>query len=455
MYKRVRNGQISNYLRSSDGETISSDPPELRNLHLALATRDVDGDEEVVGAAVVSRVQRSRREPVFWGAVIMLFGVQRTLWGKGIGSKLFNCIADWAAEQKGEDSRMRKGGDEDSHLIVLSAHPPEESKNWWLRRLKQRELNNAWQSHASVNEVQRHLGPKLPDGLWSPWPIAEQEVHVLTVDVDAIREVVDAQRRRELREAPLRVLRMAELGAGSARTTAAFVRYGWSGCAYDKTDKAIEWDAQHLPQGTDCVKIMDVRNLPSSELEGVDYVHCAPTCATVSNLAKSTHKRNEDNHFYGETPASAEYNETLQRMADLMTHCKECDPEHAFTLEQPEGIARNHPTIQARFEHESSPICCTRVVFDWCKVANSQVRKRTNLWIHGCEPLVDFFGTEDRPKFLCTEESPCIWGGPGQHPDTVRGRTTEYTPYPLPLVNTMAQIISAAKSHKRKATLRR
>ena len=72
--------------------------------------------------------------------------------------------------------------------------------------------------------------------------------------------------------------------------------------------------------------------------------------------------------------------------------------------------------------------------------------------MHNLPELVDYFGTEDAPKFLCTMESPCEFGGPGHHNHT-RGNSKEFTPYPHALCQTIVNIVTAALAKKRKQPL--
>ena len=128
---------------------------------------------------------------------------------------------------------------------------------------------------------------------------------------------------------------------------------------------------------------------------------------------------------------------------------KTADPDFAFTFEQPDGVALEHPLIKHRLGHPSSLLHCQHVSFDWCKVANVPVQKPTSLWVHNLPELVDYFGSAERPKFKCTQDSPCQFGGPGHH-QRVRGSTNLWTKYPEALVQPWATVVNAALAHKRK-----
>ena len=91
--------------------------------------------------------------------------------------------------------------------------------------------------------------------------------------------------------------------------------------------------------------------------------------------------------------------------------------------------------------------------FSWCKLANARVKKDTMLFVHQLPELVDFLGPYDKPKFLCTPDSPCAFlCGGGEH-DDVRGNTQQWTPYPPDLCRALVNVVSAALAHKRKKPL--
>ena len=75
--------------------------------------------------------------------------------------------------------------------------------------------------------------------------------------------------------------------------------------------------------------------------------------------------------------------------------------------------------------------------------------KPTDLWVHNLPQLVNFLGTEENPKFICTEESPCHMGGPGRHAD-VRGNTKAYTAFPSGLVVPWQSIVDASLAPQRR-----
>ena len=67
-----------------------------------------------------------------------------------------------------------------------------------------------------------------------------------------------------------------------------------------------------------------------------------------------------------------------------------------------------------------------RCTFSWCKFG-SRVQKPTDLWVHNLPMLGAFLGTEEEPKFICTEAEPC-WLN--RCHDTVRGNAKKYTAFP-------------------------
>ena len=103
--------------------------------------------------------------------------------GDGIGSRLLN--EDWAVAEAPIDEDT---GKKDGHVLILSAQAAyeapkgEESGNWWLSRLRQRELlvkrasqlkqePNGKCYHKQDELAQRR---KLPEGLWLPWHMASR-----------------------------------------------------------------------------------------------------------------------------------------------------------------------------------------------------------------------------------------------------------------------------------------
>ena len=80
------------------------------------------------------------------------------------------------------------------------------------------------------------------------------------------------------------------------------------------------------------------------------------------------------------------------------------------------------------------------------------MRKATDLWVHNLPQLVAFLGTEDAPKFICTEAEPC-WLEDGKH-DDVRGKTKQYTPFPPKLCCSWHTIVDASLSAQRRTAAR-
>ena len=134
---------------------------------------------------------------------------------------------------------------------------------------------------------------------WLPWPtdVSDGGVCLLSIDLDAVADLCEVERARAVREAPFRQLKMVELCAGSAPLTRALRRMRWDGTAYERKRSEVRYDDEHLPH--DAVKIMDINELKS--IGDADYSHLSLSCATVSNLSRSKHKRREDNDFRGVT----------------------------------------------------------------------------------------------------------------------------------------------------------
>ena len=82
-------------------------------------------------------------------------------------------------------------------------------------------------------------------------------------------------------------------------------------------------------------------------------------------------------------------------------------------------------------------------------IADAESAPIRELRLADAEVTLDFLGTEENPKFMCTEEKPCAFGGPGHHAK-VRGNTKAKTPYPEDLCRAIATVLSSAKSSMRK-----
>ena len=77
-------------------------------------------------------------------------------------------------------------------------------------------------------------------------------------------------------------------------------------------------------------------------------------------------------------------------------------------------------------------------------------KKPTDLWVSKSLPrTIEFLGTEDDPKWLCTPESPCWKGGDGHH-EPVRGNSKKFTPYPEQFVKAIMQVVDQDLAHLRK-----
>ena len=87
-------------------------------------------------------------------------------------------------------------------------------------------------------------------------------------------------------------------------------------------------------------------------------------------------------------------------------------------------------------------------MFTGCKAFNVPVNIRSRCWVHNLDSLVEYFGPHDRPKFLCTPESPCeFWDG-STHPEIVAA--DQHTAYPQECVTPWACIVKSSLAHKRK-----
>lgn len=480
---------VQNYL--SPSQVINMSGEELRYLHVALATiEDGRGGTVLLGVACLSRVPKSRRDLTFKAATIMLFGVDAAYRGRGVGSKMFNAIQAWAAEQQPgyaqrppsrapsraaaepQDSLPRaNAGECESKLLILSAEPAQEAENWWLHQLRRQQLHHDYEMVTDPNELKAVLNlsgaEPLPTALWSPWCLGKtrQDVLILAISVRAITNHLERERRAVVRSAPFRKLIFKELCAGSGRLTREALRCGNQAVAYERNPAAIEYDDPNtlpeealLPRGSSAVKVMDINDLKT--LGPCDFAMLELSCKTVSRLASSTQRRLPENHFRGDrgdgrpTDDAIEYDKTLQHALDLFTMAKNNDPEFAFVLEQPDCVVKHLPIVHTRLLSDSSRIRCDVIKFSWCKAANVRVHKPTLFFVHNLPELVDYFGPEDEPKFLCTADSPCAFGGPGCH-DSVRGDTKEWTPYPHDLCKMIVNIVSSALARKRKQPLAR
>ena len=79
------------------------------------------------------------------------------------------------------------------------------------------------------------------------------------------------------------------------------------------------------------------------------------------------------------------------------------------------------------------------------------VLKETYLWGHGDCGLVEHFGPESNPKYICSDESPCQFRrADGSHPGDVKGHTKEHTPYPEALCQVIGTVVNAHLSWKRR-----
>ena len=114
--KTAGSKKLSNYTQDS---RIISQPSaeELRDLHLALATRDNGSVSELLGAAVVSRVPKGVRDNTFWAASITLFGVRKEFQKQGIGTHA-------PTSQRTSNAHASASN---AHGPALSAHAPASS----------------------------------------------------------------------------------------------------------------------------------------------------------------------------------------------------------------------------------------------------------------------------------------------------------------------------------------
>ena len=203
---------------------------------------------------------------------------------------------------------------------------------------------------------------------------------MLTVNVKVVEDVIEKKRKAQLREAPVRKLRMVELCAGSCRITKqvsvrvrarAGVRVGvlgpipnpnqarrlrWDGHAYERDETRPEWDeaedeaAKQAPLPRSAMTVTDIMTLDPNQIPAVDFAWLSPPCTSTSNIAQSTHRRTEENDYEGETVEAEKFNEMVQHQADICTIMKAKSPAFAFILEQPQGQARKVPGLVQRFE---------------------------------------------------------------------------------------------------------
>ena len=178
------------------GSLINSASEELEHLHLALSMRG----GRVIGAACVSIVKQSRRIARTCGVELILFAVSTCFERRGVGSRLFELVRGWAAEQA-------------ANLYVLSAESHIEHESWWLRTLRRAGMAKDWAAYCTQSAL-RDSGigsdAALPRGFWLPWDVCERGSGIRTVlAVDASKLVEEAheggaRRRQQAAEAAAR-----------------------------------------------------------------------------------------------------------------------------------------------------------------------------------------------------------------------------------------------------------
>lgn len=439
-------GSISNFLKPNGKQFCLSDAKELRRLF----TASIRNEDQFFAASTIFSVVYKDGRP--WSVVIILFCVHKDFHGKGVGSQMLSEMMSWMSK---EFSSV--------HLIILSASSPNRRDNWWIRQFEEKEL--PFEVLDSLRSVQERFKNFHVPGLWSPWVLEKDNgrhsgVHLLVTTINNVQPTITPTSSPKKNPSPQTIkrqklgprrLHMAELCAGSARLSKQFLNRQCAVLVVETDEKMLEFDHVFSKENKACTFHSDVMTLDDEYLKNVDYVHLAPPCRSISQLAQGTHQRNEDNDFYGETTEADVYNRMLHKMADLVTMMKNRDSSFAFTLEQPYSHAVMHNNIiKHRFEHESSPIHCKRVMFDWCKVAGMPVRKKTILWIHNLPPLVSAFQTSGGDHFICDQYRPChSFAVYGKHADTVRGNTAKFCPYPDDLVTIWASTVTSYLSFKR------
>ena len=215
--------------------------------------------------------------------------------------------------------------------------------------------------------------------------------------------------------APMRCLRGAELGCGTARLAKAAMRRGFEMIALDRKIEALDYDEELLPRDSDAVWIKELRDVRPEAMPTLDYLHFSPSCNSTSLMAASHHERVESNDFQGTSEACEWWNSDCMHFYTMVQHQRNRpDNEHcAFTFEQPAGRAR-HTLVAKLLEQPavSGGLGAVRITIDMCR-HGLDCQKPTDLWVGGLPSLVDALsqppgddGTRVS-KWRCSRSSPC------------------------------------------------
>ena len=184
--------------------------------------------------------------------------------------------------------------------------------------------------------------------------------------------------------------------------------------------------------------------------------HAAPSCRTKSRMAKGEHKRTRDNNFLGETLAAETFNKELEIIIDIFKDQKNRRlrvHDFAFTLEQPEGKAQFHPSIQHNVEKVLGAV---RMRFNWCRFGVVRLKKEdkhdgwhisksTDLWCGGLPEVVEAYRGR-----VCNKCTPCAtFARRGMHALTRGTLKEDGTKYPPQLVEFHNQALELAMARRR------
>jgi hypothetical protein len=253
----------------------------------------------------------------------------------------------------------------------------------------------------------------------------------------------------------VRKLRFVEWFAGSGRLSFALMASGWEGVIHDYDPDAVEWELHGVTRSAENYRQEEFLSIDRSLLATYDYFHFSIDCSSFSGLARGANRRNLQNDFYGETPASAHGNRLLARSLDMITDQLDRNPFFLYTMENPVGDMQKHPQITSRLElpRKDGGLGASRCCVNYCLFGHNRsgsvFHKPTVFWTN-CKAIVRTFGTDQdvpgapSPQFLCSPDSPC-----GLKHKAVQGNTKEATPFPHRLATMLALLINAEASSAR------
>ena len=250
---------------------------------------------------------------------------------------------------------------------------------------------------------------------------------------------------------------MVELYAGTGELSRAFhANHKFCVTLHDRHTEIIRFDDQ-MPRAA--VRLVQKELLEIGDADfpvAPDVLHASPDCTTFSSMAKSVHRRYEQNHFLGITPEASASNESLEfLLCTLIPRLLHRNPRMLFLIENPEGDMHQMAVVKEFLEKPRADggLGAQRVAVSYCKFAGRDVQKNTHLWTN-CQQLIDRFRDS-----LCNEHQPCVDRMRfGKHTRNVRDKSSsvEAAAFPRQFAESAAQCLAmeVAKMRQQQRTPR-